>query len=242
MQKIERIPLDSETAKKLDNLTKQVASADDPKKEAADLWAALARATRSRIQRALAEMSNGLERCMYCEDSEGTDIEHFRPKASYPNDAFSWPNYLLACTRCNSNYKRTRFPLDPSGNPLLIDPTVDEPSTHLAFSPTTGRFDGLTPSGTETISICGLNREICSKGRLNAWTTISYLIPAYAREKDDGRTDKAARILETLREFPFQSVQSYMARIFIQSSNPSLMLSDDLIGAFSRFPELLEQL
>jgi len=41
------------------------------------------------------------QRCCYCEDCLGTDIEHFHPKSLYPDQAFVWENYLYACTRCN---------------------------------------------------------------------------------------------------------------------------------------------
>ena len=40
------------------------------------------------------------ERCMYCVDSHGCDIEHFRPKVLYPKHAFRWTNLLLCCTEC----------------------------------------------------------------------------------------------------------------------------------------------
>ncbi|RFS80988.1 TIGR02646 family protein [Actinomadura spongiicola] len=239
MQKIERLSLGSEAARKLEDLTAQVVAAADPKEKAAELWAKLNRDTKKEIQRTLAEMSSGLERCMYCEDSEGTDIEHFMPKSSYPEDAFRWANYLLACTRCNSNYKRTRFPLDSRNEPLLIDPTLDDPASHLNFSPTTGLFTGASRRGEVTIDICGLNRDICAEGRLNAWTAIEYLIPAYAIEMGSGRDKKASRILRTLQKYPFQSVRTYMARVYAGAEDPALILSPDVMASFSSFPELL---
>ena len=48
----------------------------------------------------LKHMMGERERCMYCLDSHGTDIEHFWPKTPYPERMFFWPNLLLCCTEC----------------------------------------------------------------------------------------------------------------------------------------------
>jgi uncharacterized protein (TIGR02646 family) len=75
---------------------------------------------------------------MYCEDSRGTDVDHFWPKAHYPTKAFSWENMLLACTHCQ-RIKGDRFPLAVDGSASLIDPTSDDPWDFLVFVPETGR-------------------------------------------------------------------------------------------------------
>lgn len=85
----------------------------------------------------LRQMAGQGARCMYCSDSRGTDIEHFRPKAAYPTQAFRWPNLLLCCSACG-RLKGARFPLDPTGEPLFIDPSHDDPWAHLNFVPETG--------------------------------------------------------------------------------------------------------
>ena len=85
----------------------------------------------------LRQMAGQGARCMYCSDSRGTDIEHFRPKAAYPTQAFRWPNLLLCCSACG-RLKGARFPLDPAGEPLFIDPSHDDPWAHLNFVPETG--------------------------------------------------------------------------------------------------------
>lgn len=53
----------------------------------------------------LKEMCVSIEVCNYCENNEANDIEHIHPKSFYPNLAFEWTNYLLACKQCNSGYK-----------------------------------------------------------------------------------------------------------------------------------------
>lgn len=57
------------------------------------------------------------ERCMYCGDNQGTDVDHFEPLSLAPLRTFDWPNHLLACSLCNSHYKRHLFPCDEDGRP-----------------------------------------------------------------------------------------------------------------------------
>jgi uncharacterized protein (TIGR02646 family) len=90
------------------------------------------------VKEALVRMFNG--KCAYCESKITVvtygAIEHFYPKSLYPALTFAWKNLLLSCDKCNdSNHKGTNFPLDDTGNPLLIDPTdgVTDPNTHLEF-------------------------------------------------------------------------------------------------------------
>jgi hypothetical protein len=176
---------------------------------------------------------------MYCEDSQGTDIEHFRPKDKYPEHALSWPNYLLACSHCNSNEKRTTFPLDDQGEPLLLDPTVDTPSDHLSLSPRTGRLIALDSRGDETIKVCGLNRTICEMGRQDAWRSICALAIKYAEEMHDGDLFEAAHTLNTLYRSPFQSVRDHMAAVVRDSAEPGLLIPARTLAAIEEFPELL---
>lgn len=89
------------------------------------------------VKRQLQQMAGGRQRCMYCSDSAGTDIEHFWPKSIYPEQMFRWPNLLLCCTGCGRDCKGSQFPL-VNGNPALLDPTVDDPWDFLDFSPATG--------------------------------------------------------------------------------------------------------
>lgn len=61
------------------------------------------------IKGKLVEMCSGAEICVYCEHNEATDIEHIFPKRLYPNKCFSWANYLLACGKCNTHFKKDIF-------------------------------------------------------------------------------------------------------------------------------------
>jgi uncharacterized protein (TIGR02646 family) len=105
------------------------------------------------------------ERCMYCLDSHGTDIEHFWPKTPYPERMFQWPNLLLCCAECG-RFKGDRFPVS-DGLPLLVDPTAEEPWLHLDFDPMTGnvvaRFDidqnDWSRKGQATVETLKLDRR-----------------------------------------------------------------------------------
>ncbi len=115
---------------------------------------------------ALQRMAGARERCMYCVDSHGSDIEHFWPKSAYPTRAFEWPNMLLCCAECG-RFKGDRFPLSVTGHPTLVDPSAEDPWDHLDFDPDTGnltaRFDAVsdTPSakGESTVQLLQLDRR-----------------------------------------------------------------------------------
>jgi len=50
----------------------------------------------------LLEISPGIERCVYCEDSKCDEVEHIYPKDLYPQYCFVWSNYVYACGTCNA--------------------------------------------------------------------------------------------------------------------------------------------
>jgi len=97
----------------------------------------------SKVLATLHGMTGKRQRCMYCLDSHGSDIEHFWPKAVYPEHMYQWANLLLCCTHCG-RLKGHQFPL-LGNNPMLVDPTAENPWDSLDFDPLTGnicaRFD-----------------------------------------------------------------------------------------------------
>jgi uncharacterized protein (TIGR02646 family) len=117
------------------------------------------------VLKTLRAMTSPRERCMYCLDSHGCDVEHFRPKAVYPEQGFQWLNLLLCCTECG-RFKGDQFPTDNS-KVLLIDPTAEDPWVHLDFEPNTGnltaRFDAQaaewSSKGTKTVEVLQLDRR-----------------------------------------------------------------------------------
>jgi hypothetical protein len=93
---------------------------------------------------------------MYCGDNQGTDVDHHEPLALAPYRTFDWLNHLLACSVCNSHFKRDGFPRADDGTPLLLDPTADEPLDHLALSLSVGWYAPRTERGRVTIETLGL--------------------------------------------------------------------------------------
>jgi len=213
MRRLQRLPLSPETLQFLQERTRVVASAANPKAEVDRLWKLQTAKAFQEIRASLRRMASGLERCMYCEDSEGTDIEHFWPKLSYPERAFDWYNYLFACSRCNSNFKRSRFPLDDARRPLLLNPTEEEPLDHLSFLTTTGEYAPRTPKGESSVDVFGLNRTTLPIGRWRAWASLLHLLPRYAQLKSAGRDADAKEIVEIFRTSPFSGVLAAFLRI-----------------------------
>ncbi len=135
-------------------------------------------------------------KCCYCETKvmkAFNDVEHYRPKGAadrLPGSlevhgywwlAYSWENLLFACPSCNRTGKNSRFPLELGGGaltaestppgcevPLLLDPSVDEPSVHIQYvycsvvlTRRTGWFAigrNVSKIGDVTVDVCDLNR------------------------------------------------------------------------------------
>lgn len=123
-------------------------------------------------------------KCCYCEKLEEQpkyrDVEHFRPKSTYWWLAWTWENLLFSCIDCNREYKREQFPLAPGSTalvaeqappggeaPRLIDPcdAAVDPFDEIEFRRERVQSNerwvpyGLTPRGSETIRVCGLDRH-----------------------------------------------------------------------------------
>lgn len=139
-------------------------------------------------------MAGEFERCMYCHDSHGTDIEHFWPKNPYADRMYVWDNMLLCCTECG-RLKGDRFPLE-EGNPLIIDPTTEDPWDHLDFDPVTGiispRFivenNDYSRKGEATIQALHLDtREVLQKIYKRTLNRILLPIEAYLYNEIDIR-------------------------------------------------------
>lgn len=174
MRRVHRLPLDPKPASKLQEFERDVIvqrgiQGFDP----TSYWSARRRSCAlNHVAKVLGRMAGEHQRCMYCVDSHGTDIEHFWPKSRYPDRMFRWSNLLLCCTECG-RFKGKCFPLDEQGNPLLIDPSADDPWEHLDFEPRTGNLTARfvaaanSPSrrGLETVRVLQLDqREALSEG------------------------------------------------------------------------------
>lgn len=94
----------------------------------------LTRPEKADLHAALQRLSHG--KCAYCEQTRAPDIEHFYPKSTYPTRMYLWSNLLPSCKDCNLA-KLDHFPM--SGNqPVLIDPSSEEPMDFFSWSFETG--------------------------------------------------------------------------------------------------------
>lgn len=139
----------------------------------------------------LQHMAGKRQRCMYCLDSEGGDIEHFWPQSDYPGRRFNWRNLLLCCSICG-RHKGDRFPL-AGKKPLLIDPSKENPWLYLDFNPATGaltaRYDAnsgqVLAKGRETVQALKLNmREGIQEGQRKSWQKLIKSTEAYLDHPD----------------------------------------------------------
>lgn len=216
MRRVVRLPLSPAATTELARLTSEVKSSPEPGNSAAELWRKKPRATFDEVRGTLEEMATGRARCMYCEDSLGTDIEHFYPRARYPRRAFSWTNYLLACSHCNSNLKRHRFPfLDR--RPALLDPTADDPFEHLVFIPLTGELCPTGSKGQPSIDVFGLNDSATPRklprARRETFLKLQLLLEEYDRCVATHDEPGAALAKQAIVDEPFLAVLGWLIRI-----------------------------
>lgn len=179
--------------------------------EARRLWKGR-RAVHADLRVELARFAAGHDRCMYCGDNEGTDIDHYQPLALAPLLAFTWLNHLLACSRCNSHFKRDLFPVDAEGVPLILDPTRDDPFDHLVLSLSVGRYAPLTERGATTIDVCGLNRDTLTRGRQTAYDTMTLVLAQWGEAVAVSDATTMNMVVRTIREQPFADVCQAMLR------------------------------
>jgi uncharacterized protein (TIGR02646 family) len=130
-------------------------------------------------------------KCAYCEKDlreEAAHVDHFRPAGAIMEGitkihpgyywlAYTWENLYLSCLACNSSFKRDFFPLiDPAKRarshhdeisneePLLIDPSKENPRDHIRFNLDMPEPYLNSEKGKITIEIFKLDNE---KKRLN---------------------------------------------------------------------------
>jgi uncharacterized protein (TIGR02646 family) len=95
---------------------------------------AVGKRTFDAIKQTLKGMCVSTEICNYCEQNEANDIEHVYPKSLFPEMAFQWNNFLLACKQCNTAYKLDSFAvLDADDDIMPIPRGTEPPHSNGAF-------------------------------------------------------------------------------------------------------------
>jgi hypothetical protein len=148
-------------------------------------------------------------RCMLCSGSESSDVEHFKPKADYPEEAMRWENYLWSCGICNRT-KGNEFP--PAGE-HLINP-LDENVWLFFFIDEFGlltplwrpELNDLDPRAKNTARVFGLGREDLQQTRQCRLRNLKRLITTAIGEHDRGEITQLGlrKLLEEWVREPYQ--------------------------------------
>ncbi|MCW8103027.1 HNH endonuclease family protein [Streptomyces tauricus] len=208
---LQRVAVSAHAQMLLTRWTKRVEAAGGTAEAARAQWSE-ATAPKKHVRAALELMAHGAVRCMYCDDSRATDIDHFEPLARAPLRAFVWVNHLLACSHCNSNCKHRQYPVSAEGVCLLVDPTAEDPAAHLVLLLKAGMYDPLSPKGEETIKVFGLNRPDLVKGRLDAFALARSNLRDWHSLHQDGDPE-ADVVAQALLDSPFIDVVHAMTRL-----------------------------
>lgn len=208
--------------------------------------------TFAEVRSRLKEMSPGRSRCVYCHAGELQAIEHFRPKAHFPEHTFAWENYLYSCEHCN-RAKRDHFcvyyPKDGEPDwyrfpakeevpqlvrdrmPALLNPRCEDPLDYLRLdlSDTFNFLPRHRPGTVEhyraryTIDLLQLNvRDFLTQAREIAFDAYCSHLESYVNGNPDGKS-KIAKIIHTA--------------VWREMKRQSLRKGSELAGLFNRVPE-----
>ena len=170
----------------------------------------------------LNEMCSGAQRCNYCEDSAGDEVEHIKPKSLYPERVFVWDNYLLSCGQCNRN-KSSRFSVirqgrfvdvthrpgsarrkSPTGPPVIINPRTEDPlaffqleiENTFVFLPRNDVSEIAKKRASYTIQVLRLNRDVLLEARREAYSAYRARLSEYRAIRNRDVTQSHLDILK----------------------------------------------
>jgi uncharacterized protein (TIGR02646 family) len=206
------------------------------------------------IKQKLENMLNGRDCCMYCEDNEAYQVEHFWPRVIYPELAFEWMNYLYVCGKCNLS-KSTQFATiserdtlhlqrsltDPTRchRPALLNPRYDDPMDYFTldiqgntfeFTPRIDLKGAALERANYTKSSVPFNRDTLRRRRRQAYRDYRNDIQLYINYVQSGNRGKVLEQLEGIRYRSHRTVLREMQRQW-----PKI---DELRQLFEPRPEL----
>jgi len=201
------------------------------------------------VKNALIKAQHG--KCCFCESQvthvDYGDVEHFRPKGGFRQKesdplsrpgyywlAYAWSNLFLSCTLCNQRYKKNLFPLiDPAKRarshhdnvgdeqPLLINPSEDDPEKHIGFREEIAYPVRGSRRGKATIRALGLDRPELEERRRERLATAE-LISQTVKVLTDIRDRNGA--LEPKLEALLEEHRAALARYLDPTAKYSAML------------------
>jgi uncharacterized protein (TIGR02646 family) len=209
-------------------------------KKASSLWSNKPDDTFDEVKLALETMCSGVQRCVYCEDSHGNQIEHMKPKQLYPNHAFVWDNYVFSCGVCN-NTKRayfavfdandkvidvTRKPKAPKvppqdGASVFLNPRIEDGIEYLIldlkdgfmFVPMFGISERDKQRAIYTRDLIDLNRDMLINARRNAYEGyLAYLELYILKHNNQAGADELQRVINLIKNNHHPTVWQEMKR------------------------------
>ena len=125
-------------------------------------------------------------KCAYCEQEAAKDLEHFYPKSRHVGRMYVWANFLWSCKNCNTE-KLASFPLTVAGDPVLLNPTRDEPLDYFRSNHLSGKIiPHLDPvrghRATQTRDLLDLDQFSLADERRNKLANVCYILSRVVHE------------------------------------------------------------
>lgn len=124
------------------------------------------------------------DKCMYCESKISHtyygDVEHIKPKDSFPELEFDWGNLGYACAKCNGSKSNKHDEELP-----FINPFEENPNEFIVAA---GHFlfqKRGNPRAEMTIYEIGLNRPGLLERRMERMEAIANLVDKFERERNE---------------------------------------------------------
>jgi uncharacterized protein (TIGR02646 family) len=201
------------------------------------------------------------DKCAFCESrvshvSHG-DVEHFRPKSGFKQReadllrrpgyywlAYEWTNLFFCCQLCNQQFKKNLFPLKDGRRrarshrhrldreePLLVDPSSQEPAQYLGFHEHIAHPVGGCREGRTTIDVLGLNREKLAGKREERLKSLRLVVAscirlraAVANSPEPEKVELMADLETHLREAATDPCEyAAMVRAYLATHMPDLL-------------------
>lgn len=177
-------------------------------------------------------------KCAYCKTQLGENglaphLKDFFPRSLYPHEAENIENMLITCPICSAN-KSTIFPLDSSGQPLLLNPRIDNYDDHIKINQS-GEALPLSEKGRITIEILKLNRiQLIQERKLRELE--KEVIEAYKKVNNEYYENfksalKTIRSLNTFSQLAKDEIEKYLKNMLY--ANAVTCLETFLADAFN---------
>ena len=129
------------------------------------------------------------QKCMTCSGGEAAQVEHYRPKSTYPLHAFVWENLLWICSVCNlakgDKFDEQCRPVDPTCEDVWEYFFIDEFGNFCAVW--SDRTNSLDARAVETIKLYELDRQALQETRLARLNELKRFLVDSATLKQKGQ-------------------------------------------------------